>query len=638
MHMKDEMSAFDILAMTSEMQVLVGGYLDKIFHWDGRNMLLRINTPSAGRKELILQDLRWLYLSPERPEMPDIPSQFAVHLRKVLTNGRISSVRQREFDRVVVIDLEKGPASFQIIIELFGGGNLVVVSEGKIVGSVVSRKWRHREIRPGVEYLFPPSRFDPTAMDAASFRKTVLGSTSDAVRTLATAINVGGQTAEEACRRAGVEKSVKAKELSEDDVSRLYDALALMLNEAATSRRPREVLKDGKPIDVTPIPLLLYATEEAREHETFSDAIHAYIASIEPPVKEDAELARLQRQLEQQRKAIEAQEAEARTFVEMAEAIYSDYMGTDALLKAASKLKGMGWDAARTEGAVIPGVLSVDPEEHVLKASISGKEVDLDYTLGVEGNADLLYRTSKEFRDKMEGAKNAIKDTEARLAKRTKEGEKQRLAEKHVARKTKEFWFERYKWFVTSGGRLVLSGRDARSNDQLVKKHLKPADRYAHADVHGAPSVVVMDGENASDEEMEEVCAFALSHSKAWTAGASEGTAYWVLPDQVSKMAQAGEFVPRGAFIIRGKRNYIYHLQLELAIGEVEYEGARKIMCGPRSSIVGRSSKYVIIRPAKAVRSKASAQLSRAFEVPEEEIARILPPGEVEIVERVGME
>jgi len=376
------MSAFDILAMTSELQVLVGGYLDKIFHWESRNVLLRINTPSAGRKELILQDLRWLYLAPERPEMPDIPSQFAVHLRKVLTNGRIASVSQREFDRVIIIELEKGPASFQIVIELFGGGNLIVTSEGKIIGSVISRKWRHREVRPGVEYVLPSPRFDPQAMDAASFRRTVLGSTSDAVRTLATAVNVGGQYAEEACRRAGVDKNTKAKELTDDDVEKLYDALTRMLDEARSDQRPREVLKDGKAVDVTPIPLLQYATEEAREHPDLSSALHNFISTQEAPVKEDAELARLQRQLEQQRRAIESQEAEARAFVEMAEAIYSDYMGTEALLQKASKLKDMGWEQARAAGAEIPGVLSVDPEEKTLQASIAGKEVTLNYTLG----------------------------------------------------------------------------------------------------------------------------------------------------------------------------------------------------------------------------------------------------------------
>lgn len=637
--MKDEMSAFDILAMTAEMQCLVGGYVDKVFQWDGRNVLFRINTPSAGRKEVLLQDLKWLYLAPERPETPDIPSQFAVNLRKYLTNARVASVGQKEFDRVAVMELEKGPARYQVVIELFGEGNLIVVSEGKVLNSVVSRKWRHREIRPGAEFSFPPSRFNPRAMDEDSFRKAVLASTSDTVRTLATAINVGGQYAEEACLRAGVDKDRKAKQLADEEVHKLYEALTLMLDEAWSRARPRQVLDGGKAVDVTPIPLLQYATKEAAEHASLSEALHAYVSTREAPEREDPELQRLQRQLDQQRRAIEAQEAVARGYVEMAEAIYSDYLGSEALLKTArERFKGRSWEEAREAATSLPGVLSVDPEDHTMVAAIAGKEVELDYQLGVEGNANLLYQRSKEARDKMEGAREALAETETRLAKQVKEGEKRKLAEKKVVRKTKEFWFERYKWFVTSGGKLVLGGRDAHSNDQLVKKHLKPADRFAHADIHGAPSVVVLEGGTASEQEMEEACTFALAHSKAWMAGASEGTAYWVLPDQVSKMAQAGEFVPRGAFIIRGKRNYIYHLPLELAVGEIDYEGARKVMCGPTSSVAQRSSRYVVLRPGRTDRSKASAQLARAFEVPEEEVSRILPPGNVEIAEAVGME
>lgn len=637
--MKDEMSAFDILAMTTEMQSLVGGYLDKVFHWEGKNVLLRVNSPGQGRKEVMLQDLQWLYLAPERPEMPDIPSQFAVNLRKYLTNCRIASVRQREFDRIVVMELEKGPSRYQVIIELFGDGNLIVVSEGKVLNAVISRKWRHREVRPGVEYVFPQPRFNPREMDEASFRKTVLNSSSDAVRTLATAVNVGGQYAEEACLRAGVEKNRKVKELSEDDVHKIYEALSMMLAEASSKLRPREVMEGGKAVDVTPIPLMQYATKEAREHGTFSDALHTYVSNLEgPEEKEDPEAKRLQRQLDQQRTAIEAQLAEARGYTEQAEAIYSDYMGTDAMLKKLAKItQGLNWE--RTVEAVkpLPDILSVDPEKHSVTATIAEKSVLLDYTLGVEGNANALYQRAKEAKDKMQGAKEAMAETEKKLAKVLKEGEMRRQAVKKAVRKTKEFWFERYKWFITSGGRLVLAGRDAHSNDQLVKKHLKATERFAHADVHGAPSVVVTDGNNASEEEMREACAFALAHSKAWTAGASEGTAYWVLPDQVSKMAQAGEFVPRGAFVIRGKRNYLYHLPLELAVGEIDYEGERKIMCGPVSSIEERSVKYAIIVPGKSERSKASSQLAKAFEVPEEEISRILPPGDVVIAETEGL-
>ncbi|MBI0584440.1 MAG: NFACT family protein [Methanomassiliicoccus sp.] len=639
--MKEEMSAFDVLAMTGEMQSLIGGYLDKVFHWDVKNVLLRINTQGQGKKELVLQGMRWLYLAPEKPDVPDMPSQFAVNLRKYLTNTRIVAVRQQEFDRIVELELEKGPNQYRLIIELFGDGNLVLVSGGKILNAIHSRKWRHREVRPGLEYSFPPSRFNPLQMDEASFRKAFLASTSDAVRTLATAINVGGQYAEDTCLRASVEKDRKAKSLSSEEIGRLYEALSLLLKEAASGLRPREIMEEGKPVDVTPVPLIQYAGREVREHATFSDAIHSYVVNRVPVAgeKEDPEVQRLQRQLDQQRTAVERQLAEAQDFAQQAEAIYSDYMGTDELLK---KLKtateGLNWERTTEVLSSVPGLSKPDPEEHRVTAVISGREVLLDYTLGVEGNANALYQQGKEAKEKMQGAQEALKETEKKLAQKVKEGESKKKEEKRAVRKTKEFWFERYKWFVTSEGRLVLAGRDAHSNDQLVKKHLKPTERFAHADVHGAPSVVVFDGGQATDEEMTEACTFALAHSKAWMAGASEGTAYWVLPDQVSKMAQAGEFVPRGAFVIRGKRNYLYHLPLVLAVGEIVYQGERKIMCGPLEAVQAHSSKYVVIEPGRKVRTKASAVLSRMFQVPEEEIARILPPGEVEIASTEGIE
>ena len=76
---------------------------------------------------------------------------------------------------------------------------------------------------------------------------------------------------------------------------------------------------------------------------------------------------------------------------------------------------------------------------------------------------------------------------------------------------------------------------------------------YAHADLHGAPSTILKDGQKAPDSDLREACNFALAQSKGWVAALTDGSAYWVYPDQVSKTPEAGEFVPRGAFIIRGK-------------------------------------------------------------------------------------
>jgi predicted ribosome quality control (RQC) complex YloA/Tae2 family protein len=72
--MKTEMSAFDILAITEEMQSLIGGHLDKIFQWERKNILFRINVPGVGKKELLFQDMKWLYIAGERPETPDSPT------------------------------------------------------------------------------------------------------------------------------------------------------------------------------------------------------------------------------------------------------------------------------------------------------------------------------------------------------------------------------------------------------------------------------------------------------------------------------------------------------------------------------------------------------------------------------------
>src|SRR5207245_4134234 len=116
------------------------------------------------------------------------------------------------------------------------------------------------------------------------------------------------------------------------------------------------------------------------------------------------------------------------------------------------------------------------------------------------------------------------------------------------------------------------------------------------------------------------------------------GSADWVLSEQVSKQAESGEFLPRGAFVIRGKRNYLHDLPVRIAIGEVEVEGYRKIMGGPVTAVAARSARYVVLAPGKGDREELSKRLAASFEVPIEEITRAMPPGKVQVVEQHGVE
>ena len=138
-------------------------------------------------------------------------------------------------------------------------------------------------------------------------------------------------------------------------------------------------------------------------------------------------------------------------------------------------------------------------------------------------------------------------------------------------------------------------------------------------------------------QTLQEACEFALNFSKAWNAKIGSGNAYWVLPDQVSKTAPAGEFVPRGAFIIRGKRNYTQKIEMKCAIGVIDYEGTEKIMCGPVSAIENQCSQYMIFEPGDMKKSDFVKKLCKIFDLEQEEVAGILPPGNVKVVKTVGL-
>ncbi len=56
-------------------------------------------------------------------------------------------------------------------------------------------------------------------------------------------------------------------------------------------------------------------------------------------------------------------------------------------------------------------------------------------------------------------------------------------------------------------------------------------------------------------------------------------------------------------------------------------------MCGPVECFA-RSKKYIVIKPGKRA-GHISNEIARRFDVPEEEVSRILPPGDSEVVREV---
>jgi len=639
--MKKEMSAFDVRSVVREMEALEGAHMDKIFHWGAGNVLFRLNVQGQGKKELFFKDKRWLYLPASKPDTPAAPTSFASFLRKYVDNARIGKVTQAGFDRVVIMELLKSDAEYKLIFEMFGGGNVLLVLDGKIQNCLIHKVRRDRTVRPGEDYIMPSCRFDPTESVFEHFRSLLINSNTDLVRTLAMDANLGGQYAEEICRRTGIQKNTKPAELDEEGMRSIYSAMNDIVS-AALSSSGAVMYKDGEDIvDIAPVDLQIYDQYEKSGFDSVSAAIAEMIASAKEAEEEefvDPEVEKLQRRVDRQKETIEEYRMESSDLRTRADSIYSNYPKVNELLDVLSaQSKKLGWDKLKEGAMRIPFVKDIDPSKNKVTAELDGLKVTLDYTKGIDANASDIYQKSKDVNEKASRASVALKESEEQLERKMKGFAKAKALALTRAQPTKQFWFERYKWFVTSNGLLVLAGRDAHTNDQVVKKHMKEKDVYVHADVHGAPSVVIKNGSSATEQDLREACVFAVTQSKAWMSSMPEGSAFWAYPDQVSKTPQAGEFLPKGAFVIRGKRNYEYHLQMQLAVGEITHEKTRKVMCGPVDAVSKMSQRYVIIVPTKA-KQKRNAELAKLFNVPEEEISRIVPPGDLDIVSKVWSE
>ena len=634
--MKESFSSFDVTAAVKDLQTLVGGHIDKIYHPSLGHLVLAVRTPQEGKSYLHFHVGAWLYVSDESGEMPQQPSDFAMMLRKRITNARIKSVRQQGFERIAVMELEKDER-FELVLEFFAEGNAILVKDGTIVQPLTSHTWKHRDVRARKPFMFPPPVPDPSSLTEKELMAILSSSETDLVRTIATKLNTGGRYSEEICARTGTSKNSMANETSEATASAILHAIRNLKADAEKQGKGYVVTKSGAPEDVVPLKLRIYENLSVEEFPTFSAAVGVYVSRIPVPVKEEKrekvlEIERVKRRLAQQEAAIRSLQDEGRETQLVGDFIFANYSEIAKILSTAK-------DAfAKNEPMKdIDGFVSFEPKNSLLRIKVKTAVLSLDIKKGVDGNASRYYESAKKARKKLEGAIAALEEGRKDLDKLAK-GERDSMEKTKSRHKpTKKFWFERFRWFISSEGAIVLGGKDARSNDMLVKKHLNPGDRYAHADVHGAPSVVVKMKEGVTEKTLHEACEFAVATSKAWNAKIGSAAGYWVLPEQVSKTPQSGEHLAKGAFVIRGKRNYSDKLAIKLGVGEIEFEGNRKVMCGPEDAVKALSRRLIIIRPGRIDKNVLAKRLADAFEVPIEEIQSIMPPGDVDVVEQVGV-
>jgi predicted ribosome quality control (RQC) complex YloA/Tae2 family protein len=238
----------------------------------------------------------------------------------------------------------------------------------------------------------------------------------------------------------------------------------------------------------------------------------------------------------------------------------------------------------------------------------------------VDQNAALYFEEAKKARQKQEGARETIEKAKKKLLTVKKS------VPVAVAQRKRE-WYEKFRWFHSSEGFLVIGGRDATTNDIVVKKNMDDHDLVFHTSMAGSPFFIVKsDGKNIGEATIEETAQATASYSRAWKLGFASADVFYCLPSQVTKTSESGEFLPRGSFMIRGKTTTL-HPRLELAVGVKEGQ----IIGGPVNAITDNSEKHVLIRQGKTKASDMAKKIRKILGAGDmDEIIRFLPStGEV---------
>nr|MBT4247005.1 DUF814 domain-containing protein [Candidatus Woesearchaeota archaeon] len=116
-------------------------------------------------------------------------------------------------------------------------------------------------------------------------------------------------------------------------------------------------------------------------------------------------------------------------------------------------------------------------------------EIEISLNKNVDENAGIYFNLAKKAKKKLEGANKALGDSKKELASLEKNEEKFQLEQekKQEKKQRKKEWYEKFHWFMSSEDFLCVGGKDATSNEIIVKKHMEKDDIVFHTDMAGSP-------------------------------------------------------------------------------------------------------------------------------------------------------
>lgn len=616
---RSSMNSLDIMFTVRELSKLLGeGFIDNIYIIEGSLILIRVRV-AGDRYDILVDPPRRIHLTEFDYEKPRIPPNKCITLRRHIVGGRIRDISQHRFERIVVFSIATRRGDYKLYVELFREGNLILVDPyGRIISTLHSRRMRDRVVAPGVEFKLPPALgLDPFSDSLDSIVEKLPSDDTSIARWMTLALGIPSPYLDEVLARMGLNKDAIVRDLPKSVPLAIVETLRGMVSsiEGPPFRSYVYLSDEGVPVDFSPFKLSIYNLR-CEEYPSFNSALDSYFHRLMLSEEYDRVAIARRKQATEIAKSIgriEARisklESEALDYKRIADTLsmHMDRLGMIASLILESKRLGMDDEEILREASNLARnlnlkLLDIDFRSGLFTVKLNGYDVKLSFIEDVYGSISRYYSMYKRKYGEVESLRFKLEELRRNLSELESKIVEYPLTQKVKVRRK---WYEKFNFFISSEGFLVLAGRDASTNEILIKRYTSPEDIVFHADIHGAPFVVVKtEGRMPSEATIMEAAIFAASYSQAWRDGFSSLDVFYVSPSQLSKSPPPGHYIPRGAFRIIGSKNYVRSVPLELAVGLALSETGFEVMVAPVSAVKARTSVYVRIVPGVIAKDK----------------------------------
>ncbi len=594
MNVKRLPSRLETLKLSDELDRLLGGCILSNFYQDRPHQisLLKVSSPTGPIRLVYQHGVRFHRTNYAYPFAKQ-PDRIVSGLRTVIRGAKITAVSQHAFDRVVKIALMSKKAPLDMFLEVMAGGVLAVTDDrGEILYTTERKRMKDREIAIGLPYSPPPSKF-PSPFSITDRELEAFSAISGTVsKVLETTFGLGNM-AYDVCFSLEVDPTsdwAALKQKEQQSLIRKGAEIALSL-----TPRPTLYLSNGEPNDYSLVPLKTPPSADSYSFDSISELMDAYYTwsgRLSMPSK---------RESDPKLEAMKTSSESLRLSSERTKEIASLIMANPLPFEKALSLSKQGKVGPVEEGIEL---LKIDYDRGMVALVVHGKEFQMDRTASALSNASRLFDLSKEL---------FTKSLELDFQIDRYRGPEEQIEAIRLTRLKERPWYDKFRWAILSTGRMALLGKDAHSNEVLLRKYSNENDIIVHSQMPGSPFGLVWLRGEADESEIDEVANLVASYtSKAWESGFSSLDVFWVRRSQLRKAPPSGTFLPRGSFAVSGKRNYIRGARLGIGLAARKLNNDVEFLALSLKATSNFLS-YAVLKPGDEPNSKVAHRLGALF-------------------------